>query len=156
MKARSWILIACLLALPATSRVAEGDDWSKRFKQNINSQDSSIRYEAVKQLDPNDSKQLKQILKVLKVTNARTTDWHIRFGAVQALATASDEGALETLRKELSKGKPLVREAIVASFGARKDPQFFDDLDTALGDKYDPVRRAAIQAMAARTSTPPR
>ena len=147
MKSRRWLLLVALLLLPASARLAWGQSWEKQFKQNMASPDSSVRYEAVRQLDPNDSEQLKQIVKVLKINNPKVTDWHIRHGAVQALTKASDGDALETLRKELSKGKPFVREAIVASFGMRKDPQFFDDIDAALGDKYEAVRRAAIQAM---------
>lgn len=148
MLSKSRILTAALTLLVLMVSLASADDWKKKFNRNMASPDSSLRYEALRQLDVNDPAQLKKMLKVLRNRSDRVTDWHIRMGAVEALAKASDPKSTKTLLKELAKGKSLVKEAIATALGRKQDPTYLEALIGAGGDDSPAVRRAAIRALA--------
>ena len=147
MKRPGRFAFAILLILPLSIALAAGDDWKKRFKANVNSPDSSVRHEAVRQLDVNDPSAMKTMIKVLKNLDPKVTDWHIRSGAIEALSKATDEKAIKAILKEMQKGKPPIREAMVAAIGRKKQPEYLEPLVGALNDGTPLVRRAAIRAL---------
>lgn len=126
----------CLVAAPGALRA---DSWEREFTENIVSQDSNMRYLAVKKLDPAVPKARAYLFGVLA-----NQDWHLRRGAIDVLVTASGD-VLEDLRKEAKSNKvPQVREGIVSAFGFMKSPDRVPDLVAALADKHGDVRRTAV------------
>lgn len=148
MISKRRIAAATLVLLALSVSFAAADDWKKRFKRNMASQDSSVRYEALRQLDPNDASQMKSILKILKNGNTKVTDWHIRSGVVESLAKATDDKAIETMLKEMERGNPLVQEAMTTAIGLKKDPRYLEALQKTLLRGSAASRRAAIRSLA--------
>ncbi|MCZ6691254.1 MAG: HEAT repeat domain-containing protein [Planctomycetota bacterium] len=142
------LALAVLVLLPLSVVFAGGDTWKQRFKSNMRSEDSSVRYEAVRKLDTNDPDAVKAIVKVLKMMDPRVTNSRIRSGAVESLSKATSEDSLKLILKEMAKGKTPVREVMTAAIGRKKDPAYLDALRGALNDKQPIVRRAAIRALA--------
>jgi len=142
------LALAALVLLPLTVVFAGGDTWKRRFKSNMRSEDSSVRYEAVRKLDTNDPDAVKAIVRVLKTMDPRVTNSRIRSGAVESLSKATSEESVKLILKEMAKGKTPVREVMTAAIGRKKDPAYLGALRGALNDKQPIVRRAAIRALA--------
>ncbi|MBI4574984.1 MAG: HEAT repeat domain-containing protein [Planctomycetes bacterium] len=137
--------LAAALAVVAAAHALQGG-WKEDFDRDINSPDSTVRYQAVRRVDGNDPKGLEVLLKVLANTDPRVMDWYVRRGAIEALQNAYEGGALEEIVAAVTKDKnPLVREGCVAALGAKRTR--VDVLAEALEDKADLVRRAAARAL---------
>ncbi len=136
------VAAAVWVALPLSGLLA--DSWEREFTANIGSQDSNVRYLAVKKLDPSIPKARAYLFGVLG-----QQDWYLRRGAIDVLAGASGD-TVGDLQKEAKSNKvPQVREGIVSAFGLMKSPERVPDLVAALGDKHPDVRRTAVHGIVA-------
>jgi pimeloyl-ACP methyl ester carboxylesterase len=143
-RAAAALAAALCLAMPAARA---GKDWRQKFDAGMRSQDSNVRLETVKDIEPNDKAGVRALLAVCAMKDLAQIDWHIRAAAIEKLGEVTDEKNLAELRKALQSKDALVREAAVAALGKMKDEKAEEAIGKLLDDKEGIVRRAAIRAV---------
>ncbi len=151
MRRRSVLvsLVAAAAALAAIPPAHASKDWRQKFDQGIKNPDSNVRWETVKDVEPNDKGGVRALLLVLSMKEQNTVDWHIRTAAIERLAATTDEKALAELEKGLKARDPLVREGVILALAKMGNPKYAGEIAKFLEDKDEGVRRAAIRALGA-------
>jgi len=116
--AASFSLLALLVSMSATSRsVRAAEEWEVIFQQNIASEYSETRQDALKQIDTTSVKGLRTIWNFLDKIAPKDPlryDWFVREGAYEALLNATGDECMAEIERVLDgKGFENAKEAIV-------------------------------------------
>ena len=117
--------------LVGSTSLRSAEEWQVVFNQNIGSEFSKMRQDALRQIDAAGARGLKTIFAFLDKVAPRDPlkyDWFVREGAYEALLKATDDEAYEEIEKILkSKGKANAKEAIIYSVIWKVRKQFEKD-----------------------------
>lgn len=140
--------LAAAVLLVAMPVALAGSDWKTKLTQGFASEDSNVRIDAVRSVEPNDKGGVKALLGVLAIRELNRVDAHVRAVAIERLGAATDDKAIDEIAKTLVAKDPAHREAAALALGLIKAHQHRDALAKLLEDKDASVRRAAIRALA--------
>ncbi len=145
----SILFLGALLfgVLRPTGLDAQGEPVSLREALQVyRSPDSLIRHNTWKRLDPEDSKQLKLILKILA-----DKSWYDRQAAIDALAKAGSEKIVDKMVEYLTEHKnPFVRQGMAVGIAQMNDKRSYGALYEALKDSDPTVRRMVVHGLGLR------
>lgn len=136
-----------LFALPAALAAS---DWRQKITRDFMvAEDTYVRIECVKSVEPNEKGAVKALLAVLAIREPNRVDASVRAAAIERLGAATDEKAIEEIAKALVAKDPAHREAAALALGRIKAPAHYDAVGKLLEDKDPSVRRAAVRSIAA-------
>jgi pimeloyl-ACP methyl ester carboxylesterase len=141
------VLIPVFVLIPAFAFA--GKAWKKTFNRDFNNFNSDLRRKAVESVDPNSKSGLKVLLQVVAMKKLAVMDWHIRWGAIEALSGIHKEKYMREFEKKgLNSKYPAIREGCILALGLKKNPAYLPRIKKGLEDPDPAVRRAAGHALA--------
>lgn len=143
-------LFVFLLGLSSSTLLAKlsSSEFSKAKRQLLISlQKGEDPREAVSELASDNSARAVDVLLKVAVANIPTKSY---YAVLNGLATMNSEEAVKAMAKKLKNGKWPQKVIVATVFGAFNDPASAKALVDALDDKYQPVVRTVIKAIARR------
>lgn len=149
MRARTLLAsLALCAAIGAGATVAvAGGGWKEKLQAGIDSDDSRVRCDAVRSVEPDDKGGIPALFSVLAMKEPNRVDARIRTIAIDRLAAAKDPKSVEAIAKMLNSKDTLQREAAALALGKLKAATQAGALAKMLDDKDPALRRAATRAL---------
>jgi len=147
MTRMSRLVVALALFGVAIPVALAAGEWKQKLATGMASDDSRVRIDAVRSVEPDDKGGVSALLSVIAMKEANRVDACIRAIAIERLAAVTDAKQLDLLSKALASKDPLQREAASIALGAKRSVESVDVIGKLADDKDPGVRRAAIRAL---------